>query len=34
MGHASELLDIVAAKKIAFREVPVNIQYSEYSLKK
>ena len=34
MGHASELLDIIAGKRIAFREVPVTIKYSEYSLAK
>ena len=34
MGHASEIIDIVAARKIKFREVPVNIKYTEYSLAK
>lgn len=34
MWHASEILDIIAAKKITFQEVPVNIIYSDYSLKK
>ncbi len=34
MGHASEIIDIVAAKKIKFAEVPVDIKYSEYSLSK
>ncbi len=31
MWHASEILDIIATKKIAFREVPVTINYTEYS---
>lgn len=34
MWHASELLDIVASKKIPYTEVPVNIIYSEYSMSK
>ena len=34
MWHASEILDIIAEKKMSFREIPVNIQYTEYSLKK
>ncbi|MCD5380565.1 DUF2304 family protein, partial [Candidatus Gracilibacteria bacterium] len=34
MGHASEIIDIVAAKKIRFSEVPVNIKYTDYSLSK
>lgn len=34
MGHASEIVDIVANKKIAFQEIPVRIEYSEYSLSK
>jgi hypothetical protein len=34
MGHASEIIDIVAGKKIKYREVPVDIKYSEYTLSK
>ena len=34
MGHASEIIDIVATKKINFFEVPVKIEYTEYSLAK
>jgi len=34
MGHASEIIDIVASKKIKYREVPVNIKYTDYSLAK
>jgi len=34
MGHASEIIDIVASKKIKFVEVPVNIKYTDYSLSK
>lgn len=34
MGHASEILDIIAREKIAYHELPVQIQYSEYSLQK
>jgi len=34
MGHASEIVDIIAKKKIAYREVPVTIHYTEYSLSK
>lgn len=34
MWHASEILDIVASKKIQFREVPVTIKYTDYSLMK
>jgi len=34
MGHASEIIDIVANKKIKYREVPVDIKYTEYSLSK
>lgn len=32
MGHASEIVDIISKKKIRYREVPVTIHYSEYSL--
>ncbi len=34
MGHASEIIDIIASKNIKFAEVPVNIKYTEYSLSK
>jgi len=34
MGHASEIIDIVASSKLRYREVPVNIIYTEYSLAK
>ncbi len=34
MWHASEIIDLVSTKKIKFAEVPVEIQYTEYSLSK
>ena len=34
MWHASEIIDIISSEKIKHMEVPVNIKYSEYSLKK
>ena len=34
MWHASEIIDIVASKKIPFAEVPVHIHYTDYSLEK
>lgn len=34
MGYASELIDIIANKKINFMEVPVNIKYTDYSMSK
>lgn len=34
MAHASEIIDIIANEDIVFKEVPVNIRYSEYSLAK
>ena len=34
MAHASEILDQIAEKELAYQEVPVDIRYSEYSLKK
>jgi hypothetical protein len=34
MSHASEIIDIISKEKIKFKEVPVNIQYTQYSLKK
>lgn len=34
MTHASEIIDIVSTEKLAYKEVPVNIVYTEYSLAK
>ena len=34
MTHASEILDIIASEKITYKEVPVTIKYTEYSMKK
>lgn len=34
MGHASEILDEVKDKKLLYKEIPVNIYYSSYSLAK
>ncbi len=34
MWHASEVIDIISSKKLLFKEVPVNIKYTEYSMKK
>lgn len=34
MGHASEIIDIVATKKIPYKEASVYIHYDEYTLKK
>lgn len=34
MGHASEMVDIIANKKMAYKEFPVTIEYSDYSLSK
>ena len=34
MWHASELLDLVAANKLKYKEVAVHIRYTDYSLKK
>lgn len=34
MSYASELIDIIANKKIKFKEVPVDILYTDYSLSK
>jgi len=34
MTHASEILDIISQNKIKFKEVPVNIIYTDYSLAK
>lgn len=34
MAHASELVDLVRASGLSFREVPVHIKYTEYSMAK
>jgi hypothetical protein len=34
MAHASELIDQIRASELPFREVPVTIRYTEYSLRK
>lgn len=34
MWHASEIIDIIAQKKLRYKEVPVHIKYTEYSLAK
>ena len=34
MAHASEILDQIAASGLAYVEVPVTIEYSDYSLAK
>lgn len=34
MAHASELIDIVRRSKLPYREVPVRIRYTEYSMAK
>lgn len=34
MAHASEITDIIRKNKISFVEVPVTIEYSEYSMSK
>lgn len=34
MWHASEIIDIIAEKRIVYKEVPVNIIYTEYSMNK
>ena len=34
MGHASEIVDIISKKKITYREVPVTIHYTNYSMSK
>lgn len=31
MAHASEILEIVAAKEYSYREIPVTIEYTDYS---
>ncbi len=34
MWHASEIIDIISAKKLRYKEVPVDILYTEYSISK
>ncbi len=34
MAHASEILEIIAHKRLTYKEVDVSIEYSPYSLKK
>lgn len=34
MAHASEMLSIIKQKKLSYREVPVTIEYTEYSMHK
>jgi glycosyltransferase involved in cell wall biosynthesis len=34
MAHASEILSVIARSKLAYREVPVTIRYTEYSMSK
>jgi len=34
MEHASEIIDEVIAKKIRYKEVPVNVVYTKYAIKK
>lgn len=34
MAHASEIQDIIADKKMNFKEIPVNIEYTDYSIAK
>lgn len=34
MAHASEILEEISRKRISYREVPVTIRYTEYSLEK
>ena len=34
MAHASEIIDIIRRAKLPFREVPVQVRYTEYSLGK
>jgi glycosyltransferase involved in cell wall biosynthesis len=34
MSHASEILEIIAIKKYRYKEVPVTIEYSDYSMQK
>ena len=34
MAHASQILNQISEKKISYKEIPVNIHYTEYSLSK
>jgi polyprenyl-phospho-N-acetylgalactosaminyl synthase len=34
MAYASELIEEIREKKIKFKEVPVNIKYTKYSMNK
>ena len=34
MAHASEILEQVSRHSLRYREVPVTVRYTEYSLKK
>ncbi len=34
MWHASEIIDIISAKKLRYKEVPVDILYTQYSISK
>ncbi len=34
MAHASEMIDLIRRSGLPFREVPVKIRYTEYSLSK
>ena len=34
MAHASEILDLIASKRLSYREVPVTIRYTEATLNK
>lgn len=34
MWHASEIIDLIAKKKLRYAEVPINIKYTEYSISK
>jgi glycosyltransferase involved in cell wall biosynthesis len=34
MAHASEIIDEISTRKLRYREVPVRITYTEYSMKK
>lgn len=34
MAHSSEILEQIASQKISYKEIPVTVRYTEYSLKK
>lgn len=34
MAHASEILDLISENKLVYKEIPVTIKYTSYSLKK